>query len=293
MGNDLVRILVTGAASYLGQHVLANLKGKRLACVATSRSGRVGAACDLADRGAVRDLLDRVKPSVIIHCAAVVPKSASDYNDAQAAELSVAMVELIAENAICPVVFASSMTVYAGATNFPVHEDDAQPPVVWYAHGKWRAEEVLFARNCSGDVALRLPGLFGLPRRSGLLYNAAKSFLTRGQFEPMVSPGIWAALGVQDAAEYLVKAAVAPHDRPPQAVNIGYEGEFSVSAAVAEVAACCGLNRELPPARVQPFSMYLERLKARYGMLAVTFRQRIRELVEIVQHDLQAARVRG
>jgi len=293
VGNDLARILVTGAAGYLGQHVLANLKGKCLSCVVTSRSGRTGAACDLADREAVRALLDRVKPSVIIHCAAVVPKSASAYDDAQAAEASVAMVKIIAESAACPVVFASSMTVYAGASNFPVHEDDAQPPVSGYAHGKWRAEQVLLARNCSGDVALRLPGLFGLPRRSGLLYNAAKSFLTHGKFEPTVSPDIWAALAIQDAAEYLVRAAMVPHDHPTQAVNIGYEGEFSVPAAVAEIAACCGLSREPLPARVQPFSMRLERLKARYGMLAVTFRQRIEELVEIVQQDLQAERVGG
>lgn len=293
VGNDLVCILVTGAAGYLGGHVLANLKEKRIPCVATSRNGSAGVACDLADIGAVRILLDRITPSVIIHCAAVVPKSTSAYDDAQAAEASVAMVKIIAESAACPVVFASSMTVYAGVKDFPVHEDDVQPLVTGYAHGKWLAEQVLFARNFPGDVALRLPGLFGLPRRSGLLYNAAKSFLDHGKFEPTVSPDIWAALAVQDAAEYLVMAAMAPHSYPPQAVSIGYEGEFSVPAAVAEIAACCRLSWEPLPVCVQPFSMCLERLKARYGILTVTFRQRIEELVEIVQHDLQAERVEG
>ncbi len=287
MGNDLGPILITGAAGYLGGHVLANIKKQEKSCTAISHKD-----CNLTDIGAVHTLLDRIKPSVIIHCAALVPKASPAYDDIQAAETSVAMVKVIAQTAACPVVFASSMTVYTGVEVRPVREDDAIPPQTGYARGKWLAEQILFNRKFPGDVALRLPGLFGLPRRTGLLYNAAKGFLSQGKFEPAVTPHIiWAAMDVRDAAEYLVRAALAASSGySPQPVSVGYEGNFSVLAAVTEIAAQCGLTWELRSQDTQSFSMSLERLKYRYSILPVTFRQRLEELIEVARCDLLAER---
>lgn len=294
MGNDLAPILVTGATGYLGGAVRANLMNKKMSYVATSRTRDLGEVCDLTDVDAVDVLLEKVKPSAIIHCAAVVPKSASAYDDARSAEVSVAMLKTLALAADCPIVFASSMTLYAVNTRFPVHEDDAQSPRSGYAHGKWLAEQILFERDFKGDVALRLPGLFGLPRQSGLLYNAANAFLRGDKFEPNITSDIWAAMDVHDAAEYLVRATTNPQlDYPSQAVNVGYEGEFTVLAAVSELATCCGLKWQAPQIIEQPFSMCLERLKTRYGMLTVTFRQRLEELVEVVRQDMQSKLPRG
>ena len=287
MGHDLGPILLTGAAGYLGRHVLERLKARRLSCVPTSFRGGIGEPCDLTNGVAARALLDRIKPSAVIHCAAMVPKSISAYNDVEPAEASVAMLKAITENARCRVVLASSMTVYGAATRFPVGEDWAAAPVSGYALGKWMAEQALLARTHPGDAALRLPGLFGLPRRSGLLYNAAKAFVTHGRFELTAPAEVWAAMAVEDAAEYLVRAAVASADTPAQAVNVGYEGEFSVLSAVAQIAAYCEAEWNPPPIKAEQFSMHLQRLRSRYGMLEVTFRQRLKEFVEAVRHDLQ------
>jgi nucleoside-diphosphate-sugar epimerase len=288
MGNDIAPILITGAAGYLGGSVLANLSKKRLSFAATSLTGRAGERCDLTDVHAVDVLLNRVKPSSIIHCAAVVPKTTAAYDDTSSAEASIAMLETLAKTAECPIVFASSMTVYSANPTFPVREQDAQEPSTGYARGKWLAEQVLFSRGFTGDVALRLPGLFGRPRKSGLLYNAAKSFLMHEKFALHLIPGIWAAMNVQDAAEYMVRAATAIPQYAPQPVNAGYEGDFSVLTAVKMVAECCGCNWNAPELIDRPFSMSFERLKMHYGMLPVTFRQRIEELVENVQQDMQA-----
>ena len=287
MGHDLRPILLTGAAGYLGRHVLAKLNARRIPCAPTSLGGRIGESCDLTDIEAVRSLLDRIRPSVVIHCAALVPKSVPAYDDISTAEFSVAMLKNVAENARCRVVLASSMTVYAGATEFPVDEEGVEAPAAGYARGKWMAEQALFGRDSPGDVALRLPGLFGPPRRSGLLYNAAKAFMTRGNFELTTPAELWAAMAVEDAAEYLVRAAVMPSDSPPQAVNVGYEGEFDVPSAVAQIAACCEVEWNSPLIRVKTFSMCLQRLESRYGMLAETFQQRLEQLVDDVRHDVK------
>ncbi len=293
MGNDLAPILITGATGYLGGSVLVNLSKKRLPFVATSFTGRVGERCDLTDLHAVDALLNSVKPSSIIHCAAVVPRTTAAYDDMSSAEASVAMSETLAKLAECPIVFASSMTVYSVNLPCPVREEDAQEPFTGYARGKWLAEQVILSREFTGDVALRLPGLFGRPRKNGLLYNAAKSFLMHGTFVPHLMPGIWAAMHVQDAAEYMVRAATTIPQYAPQPVNAGYEGDFNVLTAVKMVAECCGCHWNAPEVIERPFSMNFERLKLRYGMLSVTFRQRIEKLVENVQQDIQAGLTKG
>lgn len=252
----------------------------------TSLGGGVGEPCDLADAVSVRALLDRTAPAVVIHCAATVPKSMSAYGDIGAADASVTILKTVADNARCPIVLASSMTVYGAAPDCPVDEGSGHLPAPGYARGKWTAEQLLFDRHRADDVALRLPGLFGLPRRSGLLYNAAKAFLTHGRFELTAPAEPWAAIAVDDAAEYLVRAATMPSGHAAQAVNVGYKGEYSVLSAVAQIASACGVEWRPQFMTVKPFSMRLQRLESRYGTLAVTFRQRLDEFVDAVRHDL-------
>ena len=286
MGDDLGPILVTGAGGYLGRHVLGVLKARQLRCFPTSLSGRVGESCDLTDHVALRRLLARTRPSVILHCAAIVPKTLSAYDDHDAAETSLSMVRILSKVATCRIVLASSMTVYSGVTRFPVSEDRIEPPEAVYGRGKWLAEQALFRRQSSDDVALRLPGLFGPPRRSGLLYHAARAFLKGEEFLLAASTEIWAAMAVADAAHYLVQAAMTPTHCAPQAVNVGYEGEFTMPAAVAQIAAHCRVNWTPPANPVRAFSMCLQRLESRYGTLAVTFTRRLQEFVDIVRRDV-------
>ena len=286
MGNDLGPILLTGATGYLGGHVIAKLQARRLSFVATSLGGAAGGPCDLTSADSVRALLGRAKPSVVIHCAAAVPKTASAYNDTEAADASIAMLKTLADNADCPIVFASSMTVYGAAVECPADEASRPHPDSAYARGKWAAEQLLFDRKRSGDVALRLPGLFGLPRRSGVMYTAAKAFLTRGNFALTASDEPWAAMTVDDAAEYLVRAGTSRFGTPSQVVNVCYEGEFSVPSAVAQIAACCGVAWRPPSTNAKAFSMRLQRLESRYGSLQVTFSTRLEDFVRVVHRDL-------
>jgi nucleoside-diphosphate-sugar epimerase len=276
MGNDLTPILVTGASGYLGNHVIRKLRDKRLAAVALTHED-----CDLTNLNAVRTVLERINPKVVIHCAASVPKAWASYGNDWAAESSLAMVDSLSRYAACPIILTSSMALYTGLVSFPVSEDQAVPPKSGYALGKWQAEQLLFSRDHIGDVALRLPGLFGLPRRSGLLYNAAKSFITTGKFEYQVLPDIWAAMAVEDAADYVVDFATSQISlkRASQAVNIGYEEKFDIPNAVNEIAVLCGVTQVQNTLASKSFSMNLDRLRSCCVLLSATFRQRLEELV--------------
>lgn len=284
VADDLGRVLLTGAGGYLGRRVLERISARGIACAPTTLNGTVGEACDLTDADSVRALLDRTEPSVVIHCAAIVPTSAAAYGDTAAADASVAMLKTVADHARCPIVMASSMTVYGASPACPVREESEESPAPGYALGKWTAEQTLFGRRRAGDVAVRLPGLFGFPRRAGILYTAARAFLTGGRFELAVPSGPWAAMAVDDAAECLVRAATTRSAAAAQAVNAGYQGEFSLSSAVNEMAILCGVAWRPPSTTSQTFSMNLDRFQSRYGLLAVTFRQRLSEFVDAIRH---------
>ncbi|PIR26753.1 MAG: NAD(P)-dependent oxidoreductase [Deltaproteobacteria bacterium CG_4_10_14_0_2_um_filter_43_8] len=286
MGHDLENVLVTGASGYLGSHVLEKLRKHGVPYIPTSFSGKFGKACDLTDRRAVCRLMDQIKPSIIIHCAAKVPKFPSHYNDEQTAEASISMVKNIAEYARCRIILASSMTVYDAVTNFPVREEDACLPHSGYAKGKWFAEQILLNRRFPGDVVLRLPGLFGLPRRSGLLYNATRSFVTHETFELLTPTELWAAMAVEDAAEYFLRATLTnTNSSSAQVINVGYNSEFDIFSAVKQIAAYCDIDWKPPLIKVKNFSMCLKRLKACYGLIDISFQQRLLEFVGVVRRE--------
>ncbi|EMO43152.1 NAD-dependent epimerase/dehydratase family protein [Leptospira noguchii] len=287
MGNDLEPILITGASGYLGNNVLLKLESRGLHCIPVSAQGSIGIQCELTDNKQVAHLLDKIKPRLIVHCAASVPKIFSAYEDNIASEENIKMVRNISENAQCRIVFISSMTVYDQTINFPADELESLSPLTSYAKGKWEAEQIILKRKFDGDVALRLPGLFGLPRRSGLIYNAIKSALSGSKFDLSPNPGIWAAMLVEDAADYVVRASMVPIKDDLKIINIGYEGEFSIDTAVAEIARYCNLNY-LPPSIIRrPFSMKLDRMKNYYCKAQINFNQRLKEFIDVVREDLK------
>lgn len=289
MVDDLKRTLVTGASGYLGARVFARLRALGGDCVATSAGGSAGETCNLTDARATAALLARVRPHVVVHCAARVPKTSAGYGDAQAATDSVAMVRNLCADAGCRIVLASSMTVYESPGTLPFREDAARPPAAAYARGKWQAEQLLLGRRHAGDVALRLPGLFGLPRRSGVLYNAARAFLAGESFALQSPSVLWAAMWVDDAANYLARAATVAVDAAPEAVNVGHAGEFSLPAALSTLADYCRVAWTPSAERAPVFAASLERLERRYGLLPATFAQRLGEFVELLRPEVESA----
>ena len=292
MGHDLSKavrppsgqVLVTGAEGYLGRHVMTLGAKRGHAMTGVTRTGPH--ALDLTSAACVGALLKDVQPGVIVHCAAEVPSTGAGYDDRAAAERSLAMCEALVRHAACPIVFASSMTVYGDAQSLPAKEDAAAPTSA-YAEAKLAAERLFADRAKPGSAALRLAGLFGAPRRNGLLYNAAAAFLACRPFEIDAHPSVWAGLDVRDAADYLLRAATRAAEGFA-VYNVSYPGTQSVNRAVKAVARLCGYAWDRSEA-APLFSMDLTRTLRDLGGLSLSFEQRLAELVADVAADTRAA----
>lgn len=261
--------IVTGAGGYLGARVLSRCHASGRRAVGLTRTD-----ADLREPSAVARAVPMA--ATILHCAAPVPKTQAGYSDDAAAADGVAMVRALLERSPAHLVFASSMTVY-GTVSSPVSEEDAPPPGGGYAGGKRRAELDLLASGLPTTI-LRLPGLFGSPRRGGFLYNAIRARLAGRPFTTPDEPPVWAALHVDDAAWAMVRSAECGPNGP-HVLNVGYHHRFSLPAALAEIETRLNLPiSEQGPA--PEFEMLLDRLEDRLGALPGTWESRLDQLIE-------------
>lgn len=223
-----MRFLVTGAQGFLGAQVVKQLQLSGVQVAATGRRAASGLyCCDLTIPAEVRSMITAVRPDRIIHCAAHVPQSHAEYKNSDRANGSLRMLENLLDATSCPVVFMSSMTVYGSAQGRPFQEEDAGDPQNTYGKGKWQAELLLRSHD-SPTLAIRIPGLFGPARRSGLIYNVLHA-LKHGAALPKLPDGpvLWAAMHVSDAAIGVMKLAQATIENH-HAFNLGYRGKFAI-----------------------------------------------------------------
>ena len=232
-------VVVTGAAGFLGSHVVEQLSATgRFAVLATDVAGSPRAAAlaalpgvrfqpaDLRDATAVEALL-RGADSVV-HLAAVRGK-ASDAHPRDAYDTNVAatfdLVSLSARHRLRRFVYGSSHQLY-GAFEDPHHppftEDDAavRRGLTLYSAAKL-ASEALIAAVCGDDgpdyVALRLGTIYGprinLDSTNGLLV-ALMVALDRGERPqvPWTRDTVHGLVYVADAALAVVRALEVEHD---------------------------------------------------------------------------------
>jgi len=164
-----MRILITGAAGFVGCHMLAPLieREHEVFSLERHRSWRepLGAStagrpvfCDLRDHFAVRQVVREVQPEAVIHLAAISPVSYSYDHPNEVLEANLTGTVNLAEACLREVpqfrqfLFASSSETY-GKGPVPKTEETPQNPNSPYSVSKLAAEKyVLYLRD-----AYRLP----------------------------------------------------------------------------------------------------------------------------------------
>ncbi len=235
-----MRLLVTGAQGFLGGEIVKQLQHS---CSQVVPLGRRPAediyCCDLTDPLEMQTMISQVRPDRVIHCAAYVPQFMEAYKSVAHANESLGMIKNLLATCGCPVVFMSSMTVYGSTSKCPVQEEDAGVPQNAYGEGKWQAELLLRTHNYP-TLAIRIPGLFGPARPSGLIYNVLYA-LKYGSTLPKLPDSLvlWAAMHVSDAAAGVIKLSKMKMDNH-HSINFGYRGKFAIDQFLTMAAEISG-----------------------------------------------------
>jgi nucleoside-diphosphate-sugar epimerase len=277
-------IMVTGANGYLGGRVIELCKSEGINVAGCSRHKSDKPwlhKCDLLNTEDTKNFISRFNPRVIIHCAATVPKNDAGYSDMKSAQDNLKIVDNLLITKPEHIVFCSSMTIYDENTKIPAREEDIGKSLSLYAASKLAAEKRIFQTSVPATI-LRLPGLFGAPRKSGLLYNIISSFISGKHPALSKKFPLWSTMHVDDAA----KLCLCASNKAPVSqvvINVGYSEPMSISDIVIRLAKIINI---VPPriTSAPVFEMDLSRLKA-LEPSEMSFEKRLIEYIKWVRKE--------
>jgi len=167
-GVDGVAVLVTGATGLLGREVLREFEERGWDVYGTGFSRATGRIhkCDLlASSDSFANLVDKLKPVIVIHCAAERRPMALKNDKAYAWKINAELSEHIAKTCAARgiwVINVSTNYVFDGKDEreAPYAEDAVPAPSSVYGESKLEAEKA-FAENHPNAATVRIPLLFG------------------------------------------------------------------------------------------------------------------------------------
>jgi nucleoside-diphosphate-sugar epimerase len=209
------KVLVTGAAGFIGARVVRALRGAGHTVVAAGRRPGPGidVAADLAAPGAAEALLRAAgEGAVVVHLAALAHgKAPGPGFDAVNHLATRALLDAARQAGAMRFVLSSSASVYGHAgREEPVREDDERRPVGEYAVSKRDAEDACFHAAAAGIpcAVLRFPAVYAhdflvdMRKRAYVPGTGGRVLLRVPGRQPAYS-----LCAVQNAADALVLAA--------------------------------------------------------------------------------------
>ncbi len=172
--NHEKNILMTGASGMLGRSLTARLEdlGNVSGIGFSNATGRLF-PIDLRETEALKGLLKKVRPDIVVQCAAYRDPDFCEEHPEEAFRLNVAPVQqfcaLLPETV--PLLFISSDYVFEGVAA-PYREEDERHPVSEYGRLKVVAEDLVLEHDAG--LVLRIPLLIGAGptwETSGFIYK--------------------------------------------------------------------------------------------------------------------------
>jgi len=322
------RVLLTGAAGFIGSHVADALLARGDAVVgvddfddfyapAIKRANLADALPsprftliegDVRDGAAMRRLIGEWKPAVIVHLAARAGVRPSIAQPALYADVNVggtvAMLHAARETGITRFIFGSSSSVYGDRAAVPFREDDpAIAPISPYAASKRGAELQCEAFSALDPafrcITLRFFTVYGPRQRPDLAIHTFTRLLEAGQPLPVFGDG--SAQRDYTYVSDIVQGVVAAIDRTRAAavrheiINLGESATTSVAELITLLERATGRSAVIARQPAQPGDVRrtcadISRARALLGYApAVPVREGIPRFVDWFRHHAAPA----
>lgn len=253
MDSSAPRILVTGGAGFLGGHLVQRLEREGIQTAVTLYHREMNftrarmAKIDLKDRAGVARLLAELRPTIIIHTAAMTDSGLCEREPEAAQRENVgatqSLLDAAAQTPMQPpaFVFISTDLVFDGE-HAPYHEDSPTAPVMHYGRTKLRAEEAVRAYPGTWTI-LRTALMYGppMPHRASFLDWLVRP-LREGKSVTLFRDEWRSPVLVDDVVEVLTRWITAPL---PGLYHLGGGERISRFEMGEAVADRWGLPREL------------------------------------------------
>ncbi|MFB3161114.1 dTDP-4-dehydrorhamnose reductase [Neobacillus sp. 179-J 1A1 HS] len=154
-----MKVVVTGAAGQLGQDVLLELERKNHQAFGVDRQ-----QLDITNEEDVLAFISKVKPDVILHCAAYTNVDAAEENEDAAYQVNAAGTENLAKAAKLngsKVIYISTDYVFDGTANEPYEVDEPTQPLGAYGRTKLAGEQLL-QKHLDEFFIVRTAWVFGV-----------------------------------------------------------------------------------------------------------------------------------
>jgi dTDP-4-dehydrorhamnose reductase len=155
----VTRWLVTGAGGMLGTDLVAALTSRGEAVTGMDRAG-----LDVTDAAAVTDAIARLRPDVVVNCAAWTAVDDAETSEAQVLAVNAGGADHLASSCAAlggRLVQVSTDYVFAGDAGRPYAEDDVPAPRTAYGRTKLAAERAVLARLPGSAYIVRTAWLYG------------------------------------------------------------------------------------------------------------------------------------
>ena len=226
-----MNLVILGATGLLGKLVKSNIQFQGISIFTPNRL-----EFDFSDPETVRDYLERVKPNVLLNCAA--------WTDVDLAESNAAMVMQI--NAIGPALAAkicseigarfvqiSTDYVFSGNREVPWLEESSPCPVSVYGESKALCEDLIIDALPNSSLIIRTAWLYGGIER-GFPASIKKSLLSNKDTLRVVNDQVGQPTFAGEFADHLASLTLSNETGILHCTNTGQTTWFDFAVVIAQ-----------------------------------------------------------
>lgn len=189
------KLILTGKTGYLGTEIFKYFSNKKIKVRTIGRKNS-DIIVNLATEKKIKKKLIFKNDEILIHAAGFVPKKIEDYYNKKKNKQNIIILKNILQTNIKYIIFISSFAVYGYKNKIVNKRLNINKHLNEYAKSKIICEKLLLESK-KKIIIVRIPGIFGGNRKSGLIYNCIKNLILEKK-NKFYDLHLWTGIHIKD-----------------------------------------------------------------------------------------------